>query len=128
MTRPPKYGEAPPPWRQVGEVAAQVVSDLHFRRRIERLHALGPRATAEFLAELGVERSIMTIIDQKLERYSELDPEALEATGGDQFWAAPLRVVNRLVGGDGKHDLLGMQQNQDDNHHPAHAQGDEIKP
>ena len=81
------------PFRSIGAVAA--VADLRFRRQIERLHRLGPRATAELLAEIGVERSIMTIIDQKLERYVDLDPAAIEAAGGDRFWSVPLRGVER---------------------------------
>ncbi len=47
----------------------------------------------EILAELGAERSIMTIIDRKLDTYGELDPEALEVAGGDRFWRVPLREV-----------------------------------
>ncbi len=73
------------PFRSMGQVAAEVVADLRFRRRVERLHQLGPRATAELLAEIGVERSITTIIDQKLERYVYLDPAAVEAAGGGEF-------------------------------------------
>ena len=76
-------------------VAADIVADLKFRRQVERLHALGPRATAELLAELGAERSIATIIDQKLTTYVELDPAAIEAAGGEKFWLAPLREVPR---------------------------------
>ena len=39
------------------------------------------------------ERSIQTVIDQKLERFADLDPEALAATGGDRFWSSPLSEV-----------------------------------
>ena len=74
---------------------ADVVADLKFRRQVERLHALGPRATAELLAELGAERSIATIIDQKLDCYTEMDPAAIEAIGGGDFWPLPLRAVRR---------------------------------
>ena len=41
------------------------------------------------------ERSIQTVINQKLERYAGLDPEALETTGGDRFWPAPLHGIER---------------------------------
>ena len=41
-------------------IAANVVANLRFRRQVERLHRLGPRAIAELLAELGAERSIQT--------------------------------------------------------------------
>ena len=81
------------PLRPIGEIAAVVVADLRFRRQVERVHLLGPRVTAELLAELGAERSIMTLIDQKLDTYAELEPEALEAAGGDGFWQPPLREV-----------------------------------
>ena len=74
-------------------VAAEVVADLRFRRRVERLHRLGPRAVAELLAEIGAERSITTIVDQKLATYVDLDIEALEAAGGDTFWPVPLRGI-----------------------------------
>ncbi len=76
-------------------VAADVVADLRFRRQVERLHELGPRATAELLAEIGAERSIMTVIDRKLDCYTEIDPEAIEAAGGDGFWLPPLHGVER---------------------------------
>ena len=74
-------------------VAADVVADLRFRRRVERLHRLGPRAVGELLAELAAARSIMTAIDRKLATYVELDPATIEAAGGDTFWPAPLREV-----------------------------------
>ncbi len=93
MTRRPKYPPTCGTFRHVGAVAAQVVADMRFRHRAQRLHRLGPRAVGKILAELGAERSIMTIIDQKLDTYAELDPETLEATGGDGFWPAPLREV-----------------------------------
>ena len=86
---PPQVGN----FRHVGKVAAEVAADLRFQRRVERVHALGPRATAELLAELGAERSIMTLIDQKLGSYAELDPEVLKVAGGDDFWPAPLYEV-----------------------------------
>ncbi len=77
------------------EVAAEVVADLRFRRQVERVHLLGPRVTAELLAEIGAERSIQTVIDQKLDHYAELDPAALEVTGGDRFWAVPIREIRQ---------------------------------
>ena len=73
--------------------AAEVVADLRFRRQVERVHLLGPRVTAELLAEIGAERSIQTVIDQKLDRYAELNLEALQATGGDRFWPVPIHEV-----------------------------------
>ncbi len=66
---------------------------MRFRRQVIRLHRLGPRVTAELLAEIGAERGITTIIDQKMEKYINIDPAALEATGGDQFPAVPIHAV-----------------------------------
>ena len=82
----PECGEL----RPIGRIAAEVVADLRFRRQVIRLHRQGPRVLGEYLAELGVERDIGTIIDQKLDAYAELGPEALEAAGGDRFWPLPL--------------------------------------
>lgn len=91
----PKYPPQVGTFQHVGAVTAEVVADLRFRRQVEHLHRLGPRAIGELLAELGAERSIMTVIEQKLDAYAELDPEALEATGGDGFWPVPFHGVER---------------------------------
>ena len=76
--------------KSIGSVAAEIVASLRFRRKVERVHSLGPRVTAELLAELGAEWNIRTIIDSKLERYAGLDRAAVHATGGDDFWPVPL--------------------------------------
>ena len=81
------------PLRPIGPIAAEVVADMRFRHQVLRLYRLGPRVTAEFLAELGAERSIMTLIDPKLDTYAELEPETLEVTGGDGFRPVPVRKV-----------------------------------
>ena len=81
------------PFRSIGAVAAEVVADLRFRRKVQRFHRLGDRVLGEFLAEIGAERSIMTAIDRKLARYAEIEPEAIEAAGGGGFWPLSLRVV-----------------------------------
>ena len=82
-------------FRPFGEVAAEIVADMKFRRRVLRLHSLGPRVVGELLAEIGAERSIQTVIDQKLDTYAQLEPEALEATGGSDFWQPPIHGVER---------------------------------
>ncbi len=76
-------------------VAAEIGARLHFRRQVERLHRLGPRATAELLAELGAERGIQTVIDRKVDTYAEINPDAIEAAGGNDFWQPPLHEVER---------------------------------
>ena len=76
-----------------GPIAAEVVADLRFRRQVQRLHRQGDRVLGESRAELGAERSIMTLIDQKLDTSAELEPETLEVTGGDGFRPVPVRKV-----------------------------------
>ena len=83
------------PLRPVGRIAAEVMADLRFRRHVQQVYRLGDRVFGELLAEIGAERGIMTIIDRKLARYAELEPEALEVTGGDGFWQPPLHGVER---------------------------------
>jgi len=59
-----------------------------------RLHRLGPRATFELLDELArAHPEIAPDIDRRLERYAQLSPALLRATGGDRFPAAPIRLV-----------------------------------
>ena len=95
MRHHPKFLPVCGSLRPVGSLAAELISNLKFRRQVQQLHGLGDRVLGEFLAEFGAERSIMTIIDTKLTRYTELDAEALEATSGDKFWPAPLHKVPR---------------------------------
>ena len=82
-------------FKTIGKAAAEVVAHLPIQRKVERLHNLGVRALAEFLGELGAERGIMTIIDRKLARYAELEPEALEVTGGNDFSPIPIHKVHQ---------------------------------
>ena len=78
------------PFRQVGTVAAEIVADLMFRRKVQRLCAKGPRVVGELLGELGAERGLGTVIDQKLDRYLALADEALDATDAHAFPPAPI--------------------------------------
>lgn len=79
----------------IGPIAAGLVADLRFRRKVQRVHRLGDRVFGELLAEIGAERGITTIIDQKLERYAELEPETLEAASGDDFPSLSMHGVER---------------------------------
>ena len=71
------------------------LNEMVYRRRVQRLWRLGPRAIAELLAEIGAERSIRTTIDEKLERYTGFEPAVLRAVRADQLPATPLHVVRR---------------------------------
>ena len=71
-------------------VVAPVVADLEFRRDVERLHRLGPRAVCELLTEIGEQRLCRTFIEQRVRRYSEIDPDHLTALDGDTFPRPPL--------------------------------------
>lgn len=83
------------PLHPIGQIAAEIVADLRFRRKVQRLHRLGDRVLDEFLAEIGAERGITTIIERKVERYVALDPKALKTLGGDRFPPLPIRVVQQ---------------------------------
>ena len=74
--------------RRAGDVA-----DLAFRRTVERIHGLGPRAVYELLVEIGEQRLCRTYLEQCVRRYSEIDPEHLAALGGDKFPRPPLYEV-----------------------------------
>ena len=83
------------PLRSIGQIAAEVVADLRFRREVQRLHRLGDRVLGELLAHLGAKHSIQTSIEQTVEHFTEIDSEVLQATGGDDFWQPPLHGVGR---------------------------------
>ena len=82
--------------RSGGSAAAEIVTGLEFREQVQRVHALGARALGELLAELGTERSMMPIINEKLQKYASIDPLALRALGGDKFSPVPLHEVRRV--------------------------------
>ena len=87
ITRPTNSGSLHP----IGRIATEIVSDMRFRREVKRLHRLGPRVLAELLAELAAERNIRVLVERKIDKYTELDPEVLEAAGGAGFWPFPVR-------------------------------------
>jgi hypothetical protein len=67
---------------------------LHLQRRVEHLHALGPRATAELLVDLADRIGGMPAILGLLAEYQQrLTPDMLRATGGDRFPTRRLRAV-----------------------------------
>ncbi len=86
---PPACGSLHP----IGRIAAEIVSDMRFRREVKRLHRLGPRVLAELLAEIAAERGIWILVERKIDKYAEMEPEALKAAGGDAFWQPPIHEV-----------------------------------
>ncbi len=70
-----------------------IIADLRRQRHVRQLYHLGPRALDALLVEIGSERSIMTLIERKIERYAGLEPEALEVAGGNEFSPPPIHVV-----------------------------------
>ena len=80
--------------KRIGPLAAEIVADIAFRRKVERIHARGPRAVLEVFAEISAERSIGTVVDQTLDRHLALSDQAIEAVGGDRLPPVPLHAVN----------------------------------
>jgi hypothetical protein len=69
---------------------------LRLQRGAEHLHSLGPRATAELLAEVGHRIGGLSAIFTLLREYEvRLSPQMLRAIGGHRFPPRPLRVVPR---------------------------------
>ena len=77
----------------LGIITASIVAELKFRRDVERLHRLGPRAVHELLTEIGEQRLCRTFIERRVERYSEIHPEHLATLDGGVFPRPPLREV-----------------------------------
>ena len=80
-------------WRPVGAIAAEVVQDLAFRRKVQRLVAKGDRVVAEMLGELAAHRNLGTVIDELLDHYLAIPDEALDIANGRDFPPAPLHEV-----------------------------------
>jgi hypothetical protein len=70
---------------------------LRLQHGAEHLHALGARATAEFLAELADRIGGLPAIHGLLHEYRRISPEMVRHAGGDAFPPRPLRLVPREV-------------------------------
>ena len=64
-----------------------------FEQSVRHLHSLGPRATAEALAEIAAKIGGLPAITGILNEYRNLSPAQLRAAGGDRFPPQPLRKV-----------------------------------
>ena len=69
--------------------------DVRFQRDVQALWSLGPRAIAEFLAELGAERLVRTEIEAKLRRYRRATPAVARGVGADRFPAPVWTVIRK---------------------------------
>ncbi|TLU71462.1 hypothetical protein [Lichenicoccus roseus] len=65
---------------------------LQLERGVQHLHGLGPRATAELLAEVVSPVGEVDFLLDKLEQYRRLSPDLLRAVGGDRFPRRIFRV------------------------------------
>jgi hypothetical protein len=79
----------------VGPIVDNIVGDLSFQRDIERLHRLGPRPQYELLREIEQRFGCGNFIRDRVKRFAELDPELVQAVGGDRFPEAPVHEVRR---------------------------------
>jgi hypothetical protein len=58
---------------------------LRLQRGAEHLHTLGPRAVAEFLAEIGTHHGCFDDVLARLGVWRRLSPEVVRIVGGDRF-------------------------------------------
>ena len=91
---PDDFSPIPP----VGAISAGIVARLTFRRQVKQLHAQGPRALAEFLAELAVRYSLADPIVDLLDRYHRVPGAALDVTQGYDFWPIPVHLTHGATG------------------------------
>ncbi len=81
------------PSHSIGRAAASLVTDLRFRNKIVCLLAMGKRPATELIAELAVRHGLEAEVDQLLDRYLEIDVEALDVTGARDLPPPPLHEV-----------------------------------
>ena len=94
--RPPGTGPRRPEARPGGpERHPHPFDQARLHRGAERLHGLGPRAVAEFLAELAGRVGGTPACLSLLNEYGRLHPGQVRAAGGDRPLRSPLSVVPR---------------------------------
>ena len=77
-------------------IALDPFTALRLQRGAEHLHALGPRATAELLAEVAQRTGGMPCVLELLAAFEErLTPAMIRAAGADRFPARRLHAVPR---------------------------------
>lgn len=68
---------------------------LRYRRAAEHLHRLGPRATAELLAEIAEAHGIEDEVLARLDRWRLLRPEVVAAVLAGRQFPPALQVLPR---------------------------------
>ena len=81
--------------RPVGAIAAQVVQELAFRRKVTRFRAKGDRTVGEMLAEVIARYDLGVEINDLLDRYTDIPDDHLDLTGGRDFPPPPLHQVGQ---------------------------------
>jgi len=72
----------------------QAQQRLRRQRLVAALHRLGDRPTYELIAEIVDRFGIEAFVDERLLAYTRrLNPELLQAFGGDRFAPPPFRTV-----------------------------------
>lgn len=76
----------------------RLMSNLGFRRAVEQLHGLGPRAVGELIADIAQhEECVATVLDL-LFKYGRLTPDMVRTAGGAAMPPNPLHSVARRAG------------------------------
>ena len=80
--------------KPIGPIAAKIVQDLVFRTLARKIHNLGPRVTAEILAETAARHDCEAEVLSMMQSYADLTPEQLAAAGGTDLPPSPLHLVD----------------------------------
>jgi hypothetical protein len=70
-------------------IPTDAINELNFRRRVRRLHRLGPRPIGELLLELAEVSGRRTWLDMKLVEYGDINGATLDALGASD-WPRPI--------------------------------------
>lgn len=76
-----------------GPLGDRLRSTPRLQRIVERVHAAGPRPTAELLIELLEQAGADPAILERLHRWASIDPRIVRQLGGDRFPRPPLDLV-----------------------------------
>lgn len=86
-----------------GNVKRRYLSMMpRFKHLISKLHALGPRPVAEFVAAIGADNPELV---PTLERFADIDIGSLRALGADQ-WPVQVFLVSDVRSGSATRDSI----------------------